>query len=527
MAMKQGASRKRLTSRLLTGCIALAGIFMMALVTACPTDDPAPRSPSFTAVTGITANVPAAMTVGDQLSLTGTAEPPNATNQDIVWSIDQNNTTAGATLTGSLLQTTSQGTITLIATITDGKAIDEDFTQSFTITVNVGSDFKAVTGITFTGNTVIDIYTSAPPYILTAIIEPNDASTQNVTWSISLDGTQTGNAATIGNVLMVSSKGSVTILATIRNGAATGDFVSAPIVITVTDSFEPVTDITFTAATAMNMGDNMLLTAAVTPDNATNSVITWDINWDPAKTTAAGAEIIGMHYDYLTAASAGKVTVIAIIENGKTKNQDFEKEFEITINDVFEAITGIINVPTTMAVGTPLALTGTIQPAEATVKEPIAWEIIDAETTAAGAEITNDTMLNAAGIGMITVVAKVAGGGANRTEWISDPIAITVNQFNVRFDAITNSTVSIAPHTISRSSGLSYTYSIPDAEWNLYDAIVWSIEGTTITGTSQHFVIEPNNPVYWAIGEHYLTVEALLQSDGKWYNTTITFTVAE
>jgi hypothetical protein len=63
-------------------------------------------------------------------------------------------------------------------------------------------------------------------------------------------------------------------------------------------------------------------------------------------------------------------------------------------------------VPNTGTAGTPLALTGTVEPANATNKT-IAWAVISAGTTEA--IITGNT-LTAAGAGAVTVRASVAGG---------------------------------------------------------------------------------------------------------------------
>ena len=68
------------------------------------------------------------------LSLTATVMPSNATNQTIVWSV-QNAGTTGATVSDNRLNTTAAGTVTIAATITNGTAIDTNYTQNFTITV--------------------------------------------------------------------------------------------------------------------------------------------------------------------------------------------------------------------------------------------------------------------------------------------------------------------------------------------------------------------------------------------------------
>lgn len=115
---------------------------------------------AYVPVTDIT-GVPAAATAGTPLSLMGTVTPANATNQTITWSI-QNAGATGPAISGSTLNTTAAGTVTVRAIITDGKAVGVDYTQDFDIMVNAGTAPLAVasvmpsgTGAARSGNIVI------------------------------------------------------------------------------------------------------------------------------------------------------------------------------------------------------------------------------------------------------------------------------------------------------------------------------------------------------------------------------------
>jgi hypothetical protein len=82
---------------------------------------------TFVAVTDIT-DVPTIAIKGTPLSLSGTVVPSNATNRTIVWS--------GTTgVDNGILTATSEGTVTVTATITNGTAESSSYTQSFTIMV--------------------------------------------------------------------------------------------------------------------------------------------------------------------------------------------------------------------------------------------------------------------------------------------------------------------------------------------------------------------------------------------------------
>ena len=89
---------------------------------------------NFIAVTNI-ANVPTATTVGTPLTLIGTVEPSNATNQTIVWRVKDAGAT-GANITGNVLNTIANGAVKVTATITDGLAMSTNYVQDFNIMVN-------------------------------------------------------------------------------------------------------------------------------------------------------------------------------------------------------------------------------------------------------------------------------------------------------------------------------------------------------------------------------------------------------
>ncbi len=89
--------------------------------------------PAFVAVTNIF-GVPSTAIAGTPLTLTGTVAPANATNQSIVWSI-QNAGTTGAAISGNTLSVAAAGTVVVRATITNGASKTADYTQDFSITV--------------------------------------------------------------------------------------------------------------------------------------------------------------------------------------------------------------------------------------------------------------------------------------------------------------------------------------------------------------------------------------------------------
>lgn len=92
-------------------------------------------APAFVSVTGIT-GIQATATEGTDIGLTGSVAPDAATNKAIAWSIKDAGSTGATIESGNILKTSAIGTVTVTATITNGKTPTEDYNQDFSITVN-------------------------------------------------------------------------------------------------------------------------------------------------------------------------------------------------------------------------------------------------------------------------------------------------------------------------------------------------------------------------------------------------------
>ena len=176
----------------------------------------------FVPVTDIT-GVPTATSSGTPLALTGTVVPADATNRTIAWSV-QNAGTTGATITGSTLNTTGTGTVTVRATIADGIALGTPFTRDFAIAVNP----VPVTDITGVPTSA----TAGMPLALTGTVVPAHATNRTIVWSVQNAGTTV--AAITGNTFNTTGAGTVTVRATIADGIALGTPFTMDFPITVT-----------------------------------------------------------------------------------------------------------------------------------------------------------------------------------------------------------------------------------------------------------------------------------------------------
>ncbi|MCL1982881.1 MAG: hypothetical protein FWG53_07355 [Clostridiales bacterium] len=280
--------------------------------------------PPYAAVSDIT-GVPTTTQALTQLTLTGTVLPNYATYQDIIWELVDIGTTAATLTGGNVLNTYAAGTVTVQATIPKGvnNALS-DFTKLFTITVTPPPPpFVPVTGIIG----VPAAATSGTLLVLGGVVLPDDATRQNILWSIKDAGTTGAYLSGTNGILFNSTAaGYATVTATIKDGKDEGVDYVQDFVITVNGgipAFVPVTGITGvpTEATA---GVPLALVGTVAPGNATNKTIVWSIK----DAGATGATLSG---STLNATAAGYVTVTATIANGAGAGIDFTTDYTIKV----------------------------------------------------------------------------------------------------------------------------------------------------------------------------------------------------
>ena len=175
-----------------------------------------------------------------------------------------------------------------------------------------------------------------------------------------------------------------------------------------TPSFVAVTGITGVPTDAF-VGTPLTLTGTVLPGNASNQTIVWSL----VNAGTTGASLAG---NILSATAAGTVTVRATIVNGAGPGLNVTKDFQITVTNPFVPVTNITGVPTPAVIETPLTLTGTVAPGNATNKG-ITWTLVSAGTT--GATLAGG-VLTATDLGSVTVRATVANGSAVGTAYTKD-----------------------------------------------------------------------------------------------------------
>ena len=275
--------------------------------------------------------------------------------------------------------------------------------------------FVAVTGVTLSSPTSIQ---EGVPLTLSATVVPNNATNQTITWSVQNTG-GTGATITSGNVLNTASAGTVTVRATITNGAtATANFTQDfSITVTATPPvFVPVTNITGVDTSNITAGQTRNLSGTVVPNNATNQIIVWSVQ----NAGGTGATITGGNV--LNTATAGTVTVRATVVNGATATTDYTQDFSITVTAIptftitFNPNNGTVS-PTSGITGTDGTLSTLPTPSRT-------GYIFDGWFTAAtgGTAVTTSTVFtaNTTIFAQWILGATVAQGGTH--QWVFEPL---------------------------------------------------------------------------------------------------------
>ena len=394
-------------------------------------------------------NVPTTTILGTDLTLSGTVLPSNATYQDIIWTVSNANGT-GAIINNNILTATEGGTATIQAKVINGLEMGTNYTQPFTVTINI---IPVTNIVNVAGGATINV-----PLTLSGTVIPYNASYQNITWSIVNQGETDANI--VGNTFIATNAGTVYIKATIANGLSMGTPYEKPFTIIVNDDFVAVNDITNLPNEASS-DTPLILSATINPSNATNQTIEWSI----VNAGTTGANITGAKF---IATSGGIARVNAKITNGIAPDIDFNKEFDISI---FVPVTDITNVTETTNINLPLNLTATVEPNNATNKT-IIWSIVNAGTT--NATLNNNTLITTAE-GDVKIRATIVNGTAIGTDYTKD---FTITAIETIFVPVTNIIGVPTNATVNTSIFLTATVQPINAT---NKTIVWTVinQGTT------------------------------------------------
>ncbi|MGE5404438.1 MAG: Ig-like domain-containing protein [Candidatus Saccharibacteria bacterium] len=284
------------------------------------------------------------------------------------------------------------------------------------------------------------------PYTITYIITPNNATNKEVIWSSS----DNSKVSVENGVLTAHAAGSAGITATTVDGG-----YSAGCVVFVSDPSIKVTSVTLNTK-SLNMiagGNPVQLTAAVSPDNATNKEIAWSSD-NPAAATVVGGLV--------TPKGAGTANITASASNGKSDT------CVVNVDASGVPVTGISlnKYSLVLDVGKTDTLTAAVIPENATNKN-ITWSSNNSTVASVSSGVVSG---KATGTAIITASAN-DGGYSKTCEVTVAGILLNKNSLNV---AVNSSEKLMA--TILGTSGKG-------VQWSSDNASVASVSSDgTVTG---------------------------------------------
>ncbi|WP_162341647.1 S-layer homology domain-containing protein [Paenibacillus paridis] len=305
------------------------------------TDDPFNIDPLLVTEINVTSHDDASsLEVGSTLNMYAEILPENALYKKIKWSVENGTGTATINASGVLTGTTA-GTVTVKATAVDGSAVYG--TKLITITEPV----VPVETISITAEDEVTSVETGAELQIFAAAAPANATNQTVSWSV-LPGTGTASIDAESGLLTAGSPGTVTVQAEALDGSG----VIGSMTLTITAI--PVSSITVTGVSTVEVDENITFTTAVAPANATDQAIQWSVENGTGTATINASGV-------LTGKTAGTVTVIATAVDGSAVYGT--KVVQVTTKEIIEPTPSPEATPSPTPETTPEAtLTPTASP---------------------------------------------------------------------------------------------------------------------------------------------------------------------
>lgn len=338
--------------------------------------------PEVIAVTGVSlSKTSVILTEGDEIALTVTVNPDNATNKNVIWK--SSDKSVAAVSDGKVIALKAG-----VATIT---VTTEDANKTAACQVTVVSKVTPVAEVSL-DKTSIELI-EGDEITLVAKINPDNATNKNMIWNSS-----NNNVAIVSDGKVVALKaGTSTITVTTEDGNKT-----ATCEVRVIAEAVPVAGIRLDKNSAeMYVGDQIMLTATVTPENATDISVIWSSSDTDVATVSEGN---------VTALSVGYTTITARAGNSEVKCY-------ITVNPIDVTSINLDKTAVSLLTGESVTLTATVVPENATDKT-VTWSSSNNSVAT-----VNNGKITAVSVGNATITAQIG--------CIKSECSVTVNPIEV------------------------------------------------------------------------------------------------
>ncbi len=363
------------------------------------------------------------LTEGEEDTLTATVKPDDATDKTVEWSSSAPDI---ATVEGGKITAIKEGKATITAKAGEKTATCE---------VTVNKRFIPVEAITLDKTLVTMLIDEST--VLTATVEPENATDKTVTWSSS----DTDIATVSGGRVTSVQEGKAIITARAGDKEATCEINVCKRIIDVTSITLDYTEL------SLVKGEERQLVATVRPDDATDKTVTWSSsNLQVAKVDNKGI---------VTALRSGTAIITAMADEKAA-------ECKVTVSTPVESIS-LDSSSLTLTEGESAALTATIIPDDADEKT-VAWSSSDAKT----ATVDGSGKVTAVKAGSATITAKVGEKTAT--------CSVTVEKKVIPVSSISLNTTSLTLEK-GKSEKLTATVKPDDATDK---TVTWSSSNTSV-----------------------------------------------
>ena len=353
-----------------------------------------------------------AMFRGETKQLTCTVNPPNASEKTVVWSVTEGDDVVSVNADTGEVTALRPGS----ATVTVTSLSDAAKSASCTVTV-----LEAVTAVRLDRDSLqLTLTEAGKTATLTATVEPQEATDPTVRWTAVPEG------------IVSVENGTVTALnagtATVRAESVSNPGVYDECEVTV---ISPVTQITLNhsvypaAPERFEVGLDFVLSATVTPGDATDKRLTWSVSPENIVSLDDATGTV-------TALEAGTATVTVTAADGFGASASCV----ITVSPATAAVTKIVlnRESVNLYKGKSYRLTASVEPPNAAVKT-VTWSL---EGDDGAATISNDGLLSVnsnAGAAMFTVKAT-AGDASGVTATCAVTVRTELIPAGALFDAV-------------------------------------------------------------------------------------------
>lgn len=424
-------------------------------------------------------------TVLGTLQINPTFSPANTTNQDLVWTVDNPN--FAVVDENGLVTALRNGTITITATTQDGTGVVES------ISLVIANQPIPLNSLQIRASS-FNINSARDTLQLSTLYNPTNATNTTVTWYSS--NPQIATVSHTG-ILSAVADGTVTITALAQDGSAA--FASQ--VFTITN--QPIYATTISISSSTNVytitspSATLQMLATVTPANATNNTVFWQVD-SPQIATINPQGL-------LLAQSNGVVRVTATTQDGSGHSAS---RF-ITVTNQLALIQSInIAARSAQLIGSSdtLQMNLTYLPANATNPSFI-WRSSNPQR----AIVSPTGLVTPRADGVVTISAHAYDGSAAFAQYV-----ITITNQNVFTSALSINIVS-GTNPINTHGGFLQLQAVFAPSTTTFQNVAWSVSDASIA------TINPQGRLY-ALANGAVIVTATAQ-DGSQVSATLSVVV--